>query len=114
MERTILWVENDRRFTEVARHMLADNHVTVVTSVADAGSALAAGVYEIIIVDYDLDDGKGVDVVALINHIEPRPFVVAASSHTRGNDALTAAGANAVCSKLHFHQIMQVLNELAS
>ncbi len=42
-----------------------------------------------------------------------RPWVVAASSHEAGNRALVEAGADAVCGKLQFARIGEVLGRLS-
>ena len=56
----ILYVENHAIFAEqVCREFLSAYDVTVVASLAAARQALAAEKYELLIVDYDLDDGKG-------------------------------------------------------
>jgi CheY-like chemotaxis protein len=102
----ILWVENHERFVDIAlRLFLADLDVTVRPSVASSLDALATASYDVVIVDYDLDDGKGTEVVAEIVRRPGRPWIVAASSHAAGNQALVDAGADAVCSKLAFKDI---------
>lgn len=106
----LLWVENHAGFARVAgRQFLAAHEVTVVTSLAAARSALAAGPFDVVLLDYDLDDGKGAELIGFIGELPGAPVVVAASAHEEGNQALLAAGADAVCAKSRFADIERVL-----
>jgi DNA-binding NarL/FixJ family response regulator len=67
--------------------------------------------FDVVLLDFDLDDGKGVELLHELLEINPRPRVIATSSHQAGNDALLAAGAEAVCRKLRFGTIESVINE---
>jgi DNA-binding NarL/FixJ family response regulator len=107
---TVLWVENHPTFTRIAgRQFLAAHEVTVVTSLAAARSALAAETFDAVLLDYDLDDGKGAELVAFIQQLADAPIVVAASSHDHGNQSLLAAGADAACPKSRFAEVERVL-----
>ena len=109
----LLRVENHAAFTRLAgREFLASHEVTVVPSLAAARTALAAGTFDAVLVDYDLDDGKGAELVEAIRRLPDRLLVVAASSHEDGNAALMAAGADVVCSKLRFAGIDAVLRSI--
>ena len=112
----ILYVENYAIYAAtVVRTFLRDHRVTVVPSLAAARSALAGGDFDVVIVDYDLDDGKGDVLVAeLVKRQQSRPRIVASSSNADGNAALSRAGADAVCSKLRFAQINEILRGLFS
>ncbi len=107
----ILYVENHARFAAVAMaQVLASHDVTLVPSVVDARQALADNTFDVVLVDYDLDDGKGDEVVMALRTQPLRcPFIIAVSSHQAGNAALTAAGADAVCSKMQFSMIENVI-----
>jgi len=110
----ILYVENYAIYAAtVVRTFLRDHVVTVVPSLAAARSALSGGHFDVVIVDYDLDDGKGDALVAELVHGQPpRPRIVASSSNADGNAVLLRAGADVVCSKLRFAQINEVLRGL--
>ena len=102
----ILWVENHAGFVRAAgRQFLATYELTVVPSVEAARAALISSAFDVIIVDYDLDDGNGTEVIAHTKELIPRVGVVAASSHAEGNARLLAAGADTVCPKLQFANI---------
>lgn len=106
----LLWVENHASFVRVAgRQFLAAHELTVVPSLAAARDALAVKTFDAVLLDYDLDDGKGAELLALIRQLPAAPAVVATSSHEDGNAALLAAGANAVCAKAKFATIESVL-----
>jgi DNA-binding response OmpR family regulator len=109
----ILYLENHAVFAEqVIRRFLRAHHVTVVPSVAAARSTLASGMFDLVLSDYDLDDGKGELFVRECRATHPRLPVIAVSSHEAGNAALVAAGASAVCSKMEFQRIEQVIGGL--
>lgn len=109
----ILWVENHAEFARIAtRQFLADHVVVVAPSLAAARTALAGSKFAVVLVDYDLDDGKGDELVRELHQLSDRPLVVATSSHDAGNRLLVEAGAQAVCSKMKFSQIGAVLRQL--
>jgi DNA-binding NtrC family response regulator len=66
----------------------------------------------LVLSDYDLDDGKGETFVRECRTTHPGLPVVAVSSHDAGNAALVAAGASAVCGKMEFDRIEQVIRGL--
>ena len=110
----LLWVENHPQFARVAaRQFLGGHTVTIVPSLAAARAALAGGSFGVVLIDFDLDDGKGEELVRELRASPDRPWVVAASSHEAGNRALVEAGADAVCGKLQFARIGEVLGQLA-
>jgi CheY-like chemotaxis protein len=106
----LLWVENHAQFARMAgRQFLAAHTVTVISSLAAAKEALASTVFDVVLLDYDLDDGKGASLVEFMRALPYTPAVVAASSHEDGNKSLLAAGADAVCPKARFAEIEAVL-----
>jgi DNA-binding NarL/FixJ family response regulator len=106
----ILYVENHAIFAkQVCQQFLSDHHVEVVSSLSVARQRLAEGKYELLIADYDLDDGKGDEIVRMCRTLKPQMKIIAASSHDAGNTALMKAGASAVCGKMEFDKIAQVI-----
>jgi DNA-binding response OmpR family regulator len=111
----ILYLENHAVFADqVTRQFLAAHRVTVVPSLAAARASFASGRYDLVLSDYDLDDGKGEEFVRECHAALPRLPIIAVSSHEAGNAALLRAGASAVCSKMEFHHIEQVIGGLAN
>ena len=109
----ILWVENHQRFSQIAiKSFLAAHAVTVVPSIVAARQCLSETPFDLVMLDYDLDDGKGTEIVSEIVSRTSRPPLIATSSHLFGNQALIAAGADAVCSKMDFADIEQVIATL--
>ena len=109
----ILYLENHAVFAEqVTRQFLAEHRVTVVPSLAAARSLLASATYDLVLSDYDLDDGKGEEFVRECTATRPLLPVIAVSSHEPGNTALLSAGAWAVCSKMEFQRIQQIIGGL--
>jgi CheY-like chemotaxis protein len=111
----LLWVENHAVFARMAGgQFLAAHDLTVVPSLAAARDALTADRFDAVLLDYDLDDGKGAELIAFVRQLPERVPVIATSSHDAGNAALVAAGADAVCPKTSFATIVSVLGRLAS
>jgi CheY-like chemotaxis protein len=110
----ILYLENHAVFAEqVTLQFLASHRVTVVPSLSAARSTLASGAFDLVLSDYDLDDGKGEEFVRECRATHPRLPIIAVSSHEAGNAALVRSGASAVCSKMEFDRIQQVIGSLA-
>ena len=106
----ILYLENHAVFArQVTRQFLSAHQVTVVPSLSAARSALASGSFDLVLSDFDVDDGKGDEFVRECRAREPRLPIIAVSSHDDGNAALVAAGASAVCGKMQFDRIQQVI-----
>jgi CheY-like chemotaxis protein len=106
----LLWVENHAIFARLAgRQFLAGHDLTVVPSLALAREALAAQSFDAVLLDQDLDDGKGTSLVEFIRQLPTVPVVVATSARADGNASLLAAGADAVCPKERFAEIGAVL-----
>lgn len=91
------------------RQFLAGHVLTVVPSLAAARVALGAASFDIVLVDYDLDDGKGAELVGELLRSPQRPGIIAVSAREEGNRALSEAGADAVCEKLRFGSIAEVI-----
>ncbi len=110
----ILWVENHGKFAEYAiRQFLAGHTVTVVPSLAAARAVLVDVPFDMVLIDYDLDDGKGVELVRSLREQSARRPIIATSSHEEGNGEMLAAGADAVCGKLEFARIADVIARFA-
>jgi CheY-like chemotaxis protein len=110
---TILYVENHGVFAaEATRRFLAGHQMTIVPSLASAREALAAGQFDLILCDFDLDDGKGDVLVRECREAGGSFPIIAASSHDEGNTALMKAGASAICGKVDFAGIRRVINEV--
>jgi CheY-like chemotaxis protein len=108
----LLWVENHATFARMAgRQFLSAHELTVVPTLAAARAALEASAFDAVLLDHDLDDGKGTSLIEFVAQLRPPPVVIATSAHEAGNRALLAAGARAVCSKTKFAQIDAVLRE---
>jgi DNA-binding response OmpR family regulator len=106
----VLWVENHTVFARLAgRQFLTEHDLIVVPSLALAREALAARTFDAVLVDYDLDDGKGATLVAFLRQFPTVPVVIATSAHEEGNGLLLAAGADAACPKGRFAEISTVL-----
>ena len=109
----ILYVENHAVFAaQVCQQFLSAHAVHVVPTLTAAQGALSSGNYDLAIVDYDLDDGKGDEFVRSCLARYPRLKIIAGSAHAAGNAALVKAGASAVCGKMEFHRIQSVIDEL--
>jgi DNA-binding response OmpR family regulator len=109
----ILFVENHERFAQtVIKYFLSDYFITLVPSIAEAKAALASETFDLALIDYDLDDGKGTELVPFLLEQARRPLMIAVSSHNEGNAALQQAGADAICRKADFAHIGTVISDL--
>lgn len=109
----ILYVENHETFAQLVRaRFLAAHDVKIVASLAAARIELDSTNWEVLLLDYDLDDGKGEQLVQELQSRSKRPLIVAVSAYDHNNEAMRAAGADATCGKLQFSQIEQVLHSL--
>src|ERR1041385_9343881 len=101
----ILFVENHSIFAkQVIDCFLSAHEVTVLPSLAGARSDLKMNQYDLLLVDYDLDDGKGEELVRELRNRNSKLRIIGVSSHERGNAALLEAGADAICSKMNFNR----------
>ena len=108
----LLYVENHAVFAEtVVERFLGEHDVMVCVSIAAARAAIEeAPPFDAVLVDYDLDDGKG---DALVEHLRRSGFrgrIIAVSSHDEGNAALVRAGADCICAKSAFASIGGLLH----
>ncbi len=107
----ILYVENHAIFAaQVTSLFLSQHDLSIVPSLEAARLALKAKSFDLVLLDYDLDDGKGAELLPDLNAMTSRPYVVAVSSHDVGNCALLNAGANEICGKLQFSKIASVVS----
>jgi DNA-binding response OmpR family regulator len=107
----ILFVEDQRMFAEmVAGQFLAGHDVAFADSVAAARVALegCAG-YEAVLIDYDLPDGKGTEVVQALRGARYAGKIIAVSAKDEGNAELRRAGAHAICKKAELHRVAMLL-----
>jgi ketosteroid isomerase-like protein len=110
----ILYLENHTIFAhQVIKQFLSEHRVNVVPSLSAARSAISSGDFDLVLSDYDLDDGKGDVFVRECRAAHPGLPIVAVSAHDKGNAALTSAGASTVCGKMQFDRIQQVIAGLA-
>jgi CheY-like chemotaxis protein len=111
----ILYVENHAVFADnVLRQFLSPHSVTVAPSLVAARQALKDGSFDLLLVDYDLEDGKGDELVSELKAHDRTILVIGVSSHDEGNAALLQAGAAAVCSKMRFDRIQSVIDTVTA
>lgn len=109
----LLWVENHAIFVRIAgRQFLAEHDLTVVPSLSAAQEMLATQTFDAVLVDFDLDDGKGTTVVEFARRSTVRVPIIAVSAHDHGNAALLSAGADVACPKTRFAEIGLVLQRV--
>ncbi|MBL4636802.1 MAG: hypothetical protein JKY56_23325, partial [Kofleriaceae bacterium] len=107
----ILLVENHAVFADmVIQEFLGRHQVILVATIYEAKRALRETLFDVLLIDYDLDDGKGVEVVLEATRLVTRLTIIAISAHSAGNEALREAGAFAVCRKSQFHRITEVID----
>ena len=106
----ILFVDNHPEFTAtVVEKFLREHVVLVVPTIAAAKEQLETGTFDVVLVDYDLDDGKGDELVRWLRARRTSAKLIAVSARDRGNEALRAAGVDDVCPKLEFSRLQGLL-----
>jgi DNA-binding response OmpR family regulator len=106
----ILFVENHSIFAQqVTMSFLSAHQVTVVPSLAMARSKLAGDKFDLLLVDYDLDDGKGEELVSELRKSGNKFRTIGVSAREEGNTALLRAGVDAICNKMNFDRIQELL-----
>lgn len=106
----LLLVENHELFAAtVVEHFLQGMCVEICGSVSAAKTLLRASEFDAVLVDYDLDDGKGAELVTWLRGWGYAGAVIAVSGREEGDEALLRAGASSVCHKRDFPQIRQHL-----
>ena len=111
----VLFVDNHAEFTaSVVPLFLARHDVVVVPTIAAAKQQVDSTTFDVVLVDYDLDDGKGDELVRWIRRSGASVKLLAVSARDTGNEALVSAGVDAVCSKLNFSSIETVLRQVAA
>jgi DNA-binding response OmpR family regulator len=106
----ILFVENHSIFAQQAViYFLSTHQVTVVPSLSMARSSLAANQFDLLLVDYDLDDGKGEELVRELRKAGNKIRIIGVSAREEGNAALLRAGVDAICSKMEFNRIQELI-----
>src|SRR5258705_5561473 len=104
----ILFVENHSIFAHQAKiHFLSAYQVTVVPSLSLARSSLAANQFDLLLIDYDLDDGKGEELVHELRKAGNKIRIIGVSAREEGNAALLHAGVDAICGKMEFNRIQE-------
>jgi DNA-binding response OmpR family regulator len=109
----ILLVENHPTFAAtVTTTFLAAHRVQIVATIGGAIRAITQSRFDVALVDHDLDDGKGDELVRWMRRSAKHLAIVAISAHDEHNATLVAAGADAACSKLQFSRIEEVLQRV--
>ncbi len=65
--------------------------------------------FDVILIDYDLDDGKGDTLIKKIRQNNLPLKIIGVSAHDYGNTELSQAGADSICSKMNFRYINEVI-----
>jgi DNA-binding response OmpR family regulator len=106
----ILFIENHSVFAQQAKiHFLSEHEVTVVPSLLGARAELASSRFDLLLVDYDLDDGKGEELVRELREAGNKIRIFGVSAREEGNAALRQAGVDAICGKMEFDRIQELI-----
>jgi CheY-like chemotaxis protein len=109
----ILFAENHSVFAKtVVSQFLSGYEIVIVPSIKQAQARMSQDSFNLILVDYDLDDGKGDQLVREARAKYPELRIIGVSAHAPGNEALLDAGASAICSKMNFDTIQEVIESL--
>ena len=71
----ILFVEDNARFAKLAMAQFLSKHdVVLVESIAQALETLQIQTYDVVLIDFDLRDGKGPIVARTASELVPKPW----------------------------------------
>lgn len=106
--------ENNAVFAEtVAAELFPDDEVIIA-----GGTGRTLGIFDAdrrfdaVLVDFDLDDGPGIDLVGELRTNRYEGVIVAISANDDSNALLVAAGADVACNKLEFRALRPMLRTL--
>jgi DNA-binding response OmpR family regulator len=86
----LLFVENHSVFANLtSKKLLSDSNVQIALSLTEARKMLKENSFDIILIDYDLDDGKGTELFDNIEFKDGFPIVIGVSAHQASNIALS-------------------------
>ena len=107
-------VENHAVFAEtVSGEFFPDDDVTVSPSMAGGLARVAEEeTFDAVLVDFDLDDGLGTDLVQRMRAEGYQGLMVAVSAKEEGNKVLVREGADVACNKLEFGSLRGLLDSL--
>jgi DNA-binding response OmpR family regulator len=109
----ILYVEDHPRFPGIViPRFLSAHQVTVAGTLAEARILLARETFDAVLLDYDLPDGKGGELLEEIRRQQLAVQVIGVSSREDNNARLLELGADAVVSKLKFGDVVDALQQL--
>jgi DNA-binding response OmpR family regulator len=106
----ILFAESHTIFVRQAMSLFLSKHeVTVVPSLMSARDHLAAGPFDLLLVDSELDDGNGATLIRELRDAGNKIRIIGISAREEGNDSLLQAGADVICSKMEFNRIQEFI-----
>ncbi|MHB2017031.1 MAG: response regulator [Candidatus Xenobia bacterium] len=109
----VLYVEDFIPYRErVMARCLAGHQVTLCDNVAEACAAFRRGAYDLVLLDYELPDGKGGDVAHFIRGTGDQVVIVANSSSGSCNQHLLALGATHAVLKSQEEELAVLLASL--
>lgn len=112
----VLYVEDAVGFRqEMVELHLATEEVTEVSTVRAAMIALTATSsveFDLALLDYELPDGTGADVIAELRRHSPRVLIVGVSADRLFNERLAAAGADRTMEKRTLRRLPDLLEKL--
>lgn len=111
----ILFVEDNAQFRQVViRTFLSEHEVTEAPTLEEARALLAENNYDVVLLDYHLPDGKGIELLDDDFPVRMVGRVVAVSSMEACNRRLMEAGAVASVNKQRFGLLGDVLKRFES
>ncbi len=109
----VLYVDDHTPFRAVVqRRFLIGHEVVGAADLAEARQRLKEGDFDVILVDYQLSDGLGEDLIREIVDTKLRSKVVAVSANAENNSRLMEAGAIGAVSKNEFSKLAEKLETI--
>lgn len=112
MNNRILIIEDEMELSGLLKRFLIKRHyeVTCAETLTKAMLLLQSHSFDAIILDNNLPDGKGIDLIPTINDIQNKPKIIAMSALGIGEEALKAGASVYLEKPISMVSIYQLLN----
>ena len=112
MNNRILIIEDEMELSGLLKRFLVKRQydVTCAESLTKALLLIQSNAFDAIILDNNLPDGKGLDIISKINHFQDKPNIIAMSAMQVRDEAIRAGASSYLEKPISMAAIYQLLN----
>ena len=113
MSQRVLIIEDEIELSGLLKRFLVKKHYEVecAESLTKAMLLLKSNEFDTIILDNNLPDGKGFDVISTINYIQKNPKIIAMSAMQVRDEAIQAGASYYIEKPISMSLVFRLLNE---